>query len=135
MKTIYYFLTTISIMTVACGSADVGLSMTERKKNPPNCNQLEVVELSFLKSKTSLMLGDTLKILVSNECETCQVRPYSGLIAYMGTDTLAIDFVLGGTPTPDNGQSKEYFLKISRLFDLEDITRLEMYLVCDSLTL
>jgi hypothetical protein len=134
MNILNSFFTVIVLLALGCSNNEVSEGLLQ-KTNFPKCEQLEIVEMGFTKAQSLGSSGDTLKVQVKNNCKSCTPYVYTGLIAFQNQDTLAIDILFTSERSPENGESKEYLLKVAQSFRVEDITRLEMYLVCDSLTL
>lgn len=100
----------------------------------PSCGELELIEME--RPESSFSIGDTLKAVVRNTCKSCEQAVYTGLLAYSGQDTLAIDIEgFAGNITPDNGQIREYQLRVLKEFNLRDVTRVEIAGICKSIVL
>jgi hypothetical protein len=134
MNGIYSSLLVTLFLMLACGNEDVNDNLKQESMFP-SCDQLEIIELSFLNAQFVGDRSDTLQVKIRNNCKSCTQYVYTGLIAYADQDTLAIDVLFTSQLSPVNGESREYLLKATNPFETKDITRLEMYQVCDSISL
>jgi len=93
----------------------------------PDCRDLEVTEINFINI-------DTMLVTVYNHCDTCDQHVYTGLIAYLNEDTVAIEDVLGSKPNPANNDEYTYTLLPQKPFQISNDLWFEMaYGLCDSL--
>jgi len=93
----------------------------------PDCRDLEVSKINFINT-------DTLLVTVYNNCDTCDQHVYTGLIAFINEDTVAIEDILGSKPNPANNNEYTYTLLPQKPFQISNNLWFEMaYGLCDSL--
>lgn len=119
------------LSTLFCCNSNQAEDELVNEKRFPSCKELELVELS----RSSFSEGETFKASVLNTCLSCEQSVYTGLMAFSGEDTLAIDTAYMGELTPENGKTRQYRLKVLRHFETDQITRMQMIGICDSIIL
>jgi len=116
----YFFVSLLTSLFVTDGS-----SQTWRF---PDCRDLEVTNMCF-----GLNGSDTLFVTVRNNCDTCEQNVYTGLIAYLNEDAVAVEDELYAKPSPYNNDEFEYTLLTNSQFVLSDSLRFEMVSLCDTI--
>jgi hypothetical protein len=104
----------------------------------PACEDLMVTKMQFDHGK------DTLYVTVYNDCDTCDMAVYTGIIVYRGEfidlstveDTLAIDKKWSTELTPDNNAERTYTVIVKKDFVLSQKNfKVGLLGICDSIPL
>jgi hypothetical protein len=96
-----------------------------------SCEELKLIKFG---DTESFNIGDTINVTIRNSCRLCELGAfYTGLIVFTEVDTLGIDVLLFGQRTPENKSTREYQISVKRDFLLDDVTRVELVGVCDSI--
>lgn len=94
----------------------------------PDCRDLEIANIEF-----GLTGSDTIFIDVRNNCDSCEQHVYTGLIAYLNDETVAVEDILYSKPSPENNNNFRYTLLTEKPFEISNELRVEMVLLCDSI--
>lgn len=104
----------------------------------PACEDLMVTKMQFDQTTGK----DTLYVTVYNDCDTCDMAVYTGIIVYRGKfiniseveNTLAIDKKYGTELTPDNNAERTYTAIVKKDFVLSQKNfKVGLLGVCDSI--
>ena len=95
-----------------------------------SCEDLEITKMQFDQTTGN----DTLYVTVYNDCDSCIINAYTGILVMANDDTLATTRNVTGRPAPRNNSFFTYDLYPKNgKFDLLTSLKVEMYLVCDSI--